>query len=233
MTQNIPVYNVDVVMCVAASENMLSLARQYARTLRQKADDYFENGQLIGGGRIERQIGDFRVRVIAFGDYACNGENTMQESDFFDLNAPGQQAAFERHVDAIVPMCSARRPNNALEAVALALRSQWTEVGGRYRRHIVMLLTDAPALALQDPACTAAPGYPEGMPADWGELYDLFCVGDPAYAPGFSPRHGRLYAIAPLEQESAWQAMRTWDRVWMIPMDPDTGHPAAGVEELF
>lgn len=215
MTQLRSAYNVDVALCIDGTAGMLAVLdtiKEQARSLRTM----FERS-LADRGR----VGRLRVRVIVFRDYAYDGEDAMMESDFFDLDDPSQEEAFAQYLDDIEAFGGGDLPENALEAIALALRSPWTTEGGRFRRHVTMLFTDAPARALQDPACTASPCYPHNMPANLEELYQLFTQGDPVNAPCYSPDRARLIVFAPVESCSAWDNMKTWERTWVAPISPD------------
>ena len=217
MTQNSAAYNVDVALCIDGTGSMHGIID----TVKAQAKSVFDmySTAMESKGR----VAGFRIRVIVFRDYGCDGDDAMVESEFFDLSDPAQQLAFENFVDSIEATGGGDGPENALEAIALALRSKWTTSGGRFRRHAVWLFTDAPALALQDPERKDQPNYPDGMPASLGELQELFNHGDQEMAPYYSPRHGRLVVFAPESAGDTWSAIKTWERAWVVPAKPGGG----------
>ena len=218
MTQNHPACHIDVALCIDGTGSMHSLIDNI-RQIAQSVRELFTEGM----ARRNRRVSRFRIRVIVFRDYQYDGDDAMVESDFFDLDDPDQQLAFEHFVDGIEAMGGGDGPENALEALVMALRSKWTSEGGRYRRHAIMLFTDAPALPLRDPGRMEAPGYPQDMPASLNELQDLFEQGDPVHAPDYVPRHGRLIVFAPASDGDTWSALKTWKRTWVAPTRPGGG----------
>jgi hypothetical protein len=89
-------------------------------------------------------------------------ENPMVESEFFTADQAGE---FEAYVNNLVPSGGGDIPENSLEALALAFKSDWDESASR---HVTLLFTDAPALPLGERA--ECPKYPTGMPATLDEL---------------------------------------------------------------
>lgn len=215
--QNGAAYNVDVALCIDGTASM----RGIIDIVKTQAKDIYNlyTSAMEAKGR----VGGFRIRVIVFRDYGCDGDDAMMESEFFDLSDPDQQEAFEQFVDNIEALGGGDGPENALEAIALALRSKWTTSGGRFRRHAILLFTDAAALPLQEKTRITNPLYPEGMPQTLGELQELFDLGDQEMAPYYSPRHGRLVIFAPNSAGETWSAIRSWDRTWVVPTTPGGG----------
>lgn len=218
MTQQHPGYSIDVALCIDGTGSMHGLIDNIRQTTQAVRELFTEDM-----ARQHRRVSRFRIRLIVFRDYLYDGDEAMVESDFFDLDDPDQQLAFEDFVDGIEAVGGGDPAENALEALVLALRSRWISEGGRYRRHAIMLFTDAPALPLRDPQRMEAPGYPQDMPATLGELQDLFKQGDPVHAPDYSPRHGRLVVFAPESASDTWSALKTWERTWVVPTRPGGG----------
>ena len=218
MTQQHPGYSIDVALCIDGTGSMNGLIDNIKQVASSVHEQFASRMDCFG-----RSVSRFRIRLIVFRDYWYDGDDAMVESDFFDLDDPDQQLAFEDFVDSIEAMGGGDGPENALEALVLALRSKWTSEGGHYRRHAIMLFTDAPALPLRDPQRMEAPGYPQDMPATLSELQDLFEQGDPVHAPDYSPRHGRLVVFAPESAGDTWSAIKTWKRAWLVPTRPGGG----------
>ena len=99
------------------------------------------------------------------------------------------------------------RPENALEALTFALRSDWTRLG-THRRHIVLLCTDAPALPLgarSDRDC-----YPTDMPKDLEELSKI-------WEEDMDRRAKRIFLYAPYEEP--WDMLEMWTQCFHCDMD--------------
>jgi hypothetical protein len=88
------------------------------------------------------------------------------------LTLPDQMQQFESFVKKVSAQGGGDEPEDALEALAYAMRSDWCEDGWR-KRHIIALFTDASAheLGFGKDAST----YPrEGMPQNFGELSEMW-----------------------------------------------------------
>lgn len=111
------------------------------------------------------------------------------------------------------------KPENAPEAIALALHAKWNRIGSRYRKQVIMLFTDADALPLREEKRVAASNDPEDMPKDLKALHEMFDNGDSEYAPSYWYRGGRLPAFAPVTSGNTWSAIGQWDRAWTLHSD--------------
>lgn len=208
---------IDLCLCIDGTGGMTC----FCEALRNGAPRLRES---IAAAMAKRQyaLESLRVRVIAFRDYACDGDGAMVESEFFDLGDPLQQKAFETFVNGIEAAGGGDCPENALEAIVQAIRSDWRSDGDRSCRQVIMLVTDAPALPLRDPRRAEAPLYPQDMPEDLPELYDLFANGDAERAPAYSPKRARMLVVAPEEGE-AWRTLKLWKHIWFVPVVRSNG----------
>ncbi|MBR4068682.1 MAG: VWA domain-containing protein, partial [Clostridia bacterium] len=112
-------YVMDFCLCIdgsAAMSGAMDTVKQQVKTIRDASVPGME------------EASDVRVKVIVFRDYACDGDAAMEQSEFFDLNDPDGQEAFNRFVDGI-EACGGSGSPNALEAISLALRSDWKRIG--------------------------------------------------------------------------------------------------------
>jgi hypothetical protein len=162
-------YAVDIVLCVDATASMgptldnvkhsaLSFPNRLAQEMTAKG----------------RGISSLRLKVIAFRDYGDRADDAMYESPFFQVPADIDQ--FEKTVRALQPVGGGDEPESGLEALALAIGSDW-ETGLDKRRHVVVMFTDAPAHRLGDPSQTAAPTYPRSVPRSLEELFQRWGTG--------------------------------------------------------
>jgi len=149
-----------------------------------------------------------RVRLVVFRDYIADGEHAMMVTDFFQL--PQQVAELEACINSIRADGGGDIPEDGLEALAYAIKSKWTNEG-MFRRHIIMLWTDADAHAIGYGRRTQF--YPKGMPSDLGELSDWWDEMD--------CRSKRLILFAP--DEGNWQYISdNWDLTMHIPTSTNT-----------
>ena len=156
-------YNVDIVMCIDATGSM----RPILNEVKNNALSFYDKfAQEIA--RMDVSFEQLRVKVIAFRDYGAD-EEPMIESKFFKLDEEKEE--FYNFVNAIEADGGGDAPENALEAIALAIKSDWSKEGIK-RRHFIVVWTDAEALPLG--ARKDSPKYPADMPKDFDELQDMW-----------------------------------------------------------
>jgi hypothetical protein len=116
-----------------------------------------------------RTVLHFRIKVIAFRDFYCDGDLALSESRFFEL--PDDNTQFRDFVSSIEAAGGGDEPENALEAIALAMASDWVKEGTK-KRHIIMIWTDASAHPLEKALEGKPSNYPQGIPETMTELGD-------------------------------------------------------------
>lgn len=194
-------YNLDVVMCIDASGSMAT----FLEDLKAKALSFYQN-LADKVAKQEECLLCLRVKVIAFRDYMFD-EEPMVESEFFTL--PEQNGGFKRFVDGIHATGGGDEPENALEAIALALKSSWATEGGR-RRHVILVFSDSHALQLGERA--GCPNYPAGLPKDIDQL-EAWWEGRESFGGTYKARCGRLLLFVP--DVDPWTEFTEWDRCWL------------------
>ena len=157
-------YAVDIVFCIDVTGSMTPIIDAVKANALRFYDDVQTNLTAKG-----KNVDELRVRVIAFRDFAADGEAAMQESPFYRL--PAEQSGFSDFVNGLLAEGGGDAPESGLEAVALAMNSDWTTRGDR-RRQVVVVWTDQPALAL-DPAVVPAE-LKARVPADFSALTDVW-----------------------------------------------------------
>lgn len=130
------IYNVDIVMCIDATGSMAPIIDEVKSNAISFYQKYIEEMEVN-----DMDVAQLRIKVIAFRDYACDDE-PMTESQFFTL--PDQNEEFRVFLNNIEAKGGGDFPENAFEAIATALKSDWVTEGPR-RRHIIVVFTDAPA----------------------------------------------------------------------------------------
>jgi len=193
-------YTVDIVFCIDATGSMSPIMdnmKDEARTLYRKFIEKME--------RESKQVDQCRVKVIAFRDFGYSDAPAMTQEGFFTL--PEQDADFEAALKRIRPTGGGDDKENAWEAVATAIQSDWTTKGSKHRQ-VVVLMTDEEALDLSTRASCA--GYPKNMPKTLAELKDWW--NGHVKIGNYEKEAGRLIVFAP--NKGHWCTMTGWDRCW-------------------
>ncbi len=160
---------IDIVMCIDLTGGMMP----YIETLKNNAPTFYP--QLKERlEAVKKHVDKVRVKVIGFRDFEADGDKALVESRFFEVSDEflGEDKEFEAFVKGLYAEGGGDEPENSLEALALALKSDWTKEGDK-RRHIVVMFTDAPAHKLEN-ADTSNPYYPADMPSTFDELAELW-----------------------------------------------------------
>ncbi len=207
-------YGVDIVFCIDCTESMDNILN----IVKERALGFYEDVQSVMG-RKGKQIDQLRVRVIAFRDYRAYDEELrkrtrtnepMLVTDFFTL--PYEAPKLEMCVRSLQPVGGGDDPEDGLEALAYAIRSDWSLTNSK-NRHVIVLWTDQAPHGLGFGEGSSR--YPRGMAHDMGEL--TMWWGD-MEIPGFMPEQSakRLILFAP--DEGAWSLISTnWDNVLHLP----------------
>lgn len=199
--QSMGEYYVDIVICIDATGSMAPIideVKENAMSFYQRFVDSMEEN--------DKDVAQLRIKVIAFRDYICDSV-PMLESDFFLL--PEQSAAFKSFVSGIEACGGGDTPENALEAIAIALKSKWTTSGAK-RRHAILVFSDAPALNLGERA--GCPNYPTGLPRNTAQLGAWWEGTDQTLGGTYQAKAGRLVAFVP--NATPWTELQSWNRYW-------------------
>ena len=159
-------YTVDIVMCIDSTGSMGSLigtvkdcALRFHDDLQKKMSEKNKNIDLL------------RVKVISYRDYYDKSDNAMSISSFFEL--PKDAEAFSSFVRLIAATDGGDEPENGLEALALAIKSDWSKTGDK-KRQLIIVWTDASAHQLEKNAGSKPANYPTDMPKNFDEITDLW-----------------------------------------------------------
>jgi hypothetical protein len=215
-------YNVDICLCIDATASMSSCIEM----TKEKALSIYPALQAEMAST-QKTIGQLRIKVILFRDYGVDPD-PLVESEFFTL--PEDNAAFQEFVDGITVSGGGDLPENALEAIAKALQSDWT-TEGKKRRHIVLVFTDAEALPLGERA--SAPGYPTDIPADLAGLSAWWEKTDQSFASTYDPAAGRLVVFAPKVSPWTDEELGVWNRVVLQESTAGEGLEDTSFEEVI
>lgn len=203
-------YKVDIVMCIDITGSM----QDCIDTVKKRALQFWPDlKEALDAAK--KHVSDVRVKVIGFRDFDADGKNALLESRFFSLSDQGSTdpEEYEKFVNGLVADGGGDEPENSLEAIALAMKSDWVQTGDK-RRHIIVLFTDASAHKLED-ANRSNPDYPADMPQSLDELTDLWKTpsnGQSASGLKLKQAAKRLIVFAPSvypwpDMYEAWEQM--------------------------
>jgi hypothetical protein len=119
-----------------------------------------------------KAISQLRLRVITYRDFADNASDAIEFSDFWQI--PDQIGEFESFVRRQRASGGGDEPESGLEALAMAIRSDW-ERGLDRRRHVIAMFTDASAHPLGTGA--GARTYPADLPTSIDGLFEMWGYG--------------------------------------------------------
>ena len=167
--------NVDIVFVIDATRSMqttIDMVKNSALSFHENLNECLKNA-----GRIIKKL---RIKVIWFRDFYYDGKYAYGESPFFEL--PDEQQAFHDFVSEIKEAGGGDDPESSLEALTMAMRSDFVQDGEK-KRHIIVLFTDSEAHAFEDydklveeaakKGCQPEM-YPENMPKSLAELYNAW-----------------------------------------------------------
>ena len=161
---------VDIVFCVDVTSGTSPIINSVKAIARNLYDSI-----IIESQKKLKHVKQLRVKVIAFRDYYCDGPYAMEESKFFIL--PAENNEFYNFVSSLEARGGGDEPENALEAIALAMKSNWACEGSasEIARNIIVVFTDASAHPFEKTSKVAIefyPYYPTDMIGTYGEFID-------------------------------------------------------------
>lgn len=217
-------YYVDIVLCIDCTEsmdNILNIIKDRALS--------FHGDLLAQMHKKQKTIDSLRVRVVAFRDYAeyekeykkgYKNSLPMLETDFFIL--PNDSNKLEISVRSLHPIGGGDKPEDGLEALAYAIRSDWDKTPNTKHRHIIVLWTDEAPHPIGFASDSIS--YPKGMARDIRELTSWW--GN-EMCPGYIDQDAkRLVLFAPNEGEWSFISEQ-WDKTIHYP-----SVSGAGLSEL-
>lgn len=198
-------YCVDTILLMDGTESMSPIIEN----TKKKALSFCEklHSMMEANGK---HVDELRIKVMVFRDFQADGNQAMADSGFFPL--PEKNDEYRDFVTKIRAMGGGDVPESALEAMALAMRSDWTKRGAK-RRHVIAVFTDAPAVPLQDPLRMENPTYPKNMPATLEELGDMWAGVSQELGGMPESRSARLVLFTP--NCYPWSDMQSWNNVWV------------------
>jgi len=213
-------YNVDMVFCIdctGSMENIIEIVKNNALNFYQDVTGVME--------KKHKHISQLRVRVVAFRDYIADKEKAMMVTDFFNL--PQQAVDFERCVRSLRAEGGGDDPEDGLEALAYAMKSNWDKEGMK-RRQVIVVWTDAATHPLGFGRSSGY--YPNGMAND---IRELSAWWGGAQQTGYMDNNAkRLLLFAPDAPD--WNIIsQNWDNVLHFPSEAGNGLENLEYEEII
>ena len=156
-------YNVDIVMCIDCTGSMGSLLE----TVKENALKFYPDLISMCEAK-DKDISELRIRVIGFRDFGFDNDKAIIDSGF--LSIPEQEGKFKEIVNSFIPDGGGPEPESGLEALSMAINSDWTK-GGDRRRHVIVVWSDASTHELGESGQDNSL-YPTEVPANFDELTD-------------------------------------------------------------
>ena len=160
----------DIVLCLDVTAGMspaLQTLQGFAQSFHQNVVEMMDDRAIT--------IRHLRMKVIGFRDFYCDGPYAIEESGFFNL--PEETDSFAGFLNQLKARGGGDIPENSLEALALAMKSDWCSPSKSYvrKRHIIVLISDSSAHALEDAKLHDCRFYPNEMPESYSEFVGWWC----------------------------------------------------------
>ena len=195
-------YYVDLTFCIDATQsmyNVIDMVKRNALNFYQDVTDAM--------AKKTKSIAKLRISIIAFRDFKYDHEDAMLQTDFFTL--PDDAVLFRNIVNGIEAKGGGDDPEDGLEALAYAIRSDWDRSQEGKHRHVIVVWTDAATHELGFGASDS--NYPTGLPRNFGELTGWW--NNDAY---ISDADRRLVIFAP--DQPYWNTISdNWEKVIHFP----------------
>lgn len=157
--KNIDTY-MDIVFCIDVTQSMqptINKVKGFTLSLYDSLVPFMLE-------KAHREVKQMRAKVIAFRDFYCDGSCSLIESEFFKL--PEQNSSFKSFVNSLQAKGGGDDPENSLEALALAMRTDWVKINDlstQRARHVIVLFTDDAAHRFEQSREGTDQYYPKNM----------------------------------------------------------------------
>ena len=158
-------YHIDIVFCIDCTGSMSPVIDLVKDKVRK-----FPNDLKDALAKKDKQVHELRIRVIAFRDFESDSD-ALEASEFFVVEPSTDSANFESFVNRLGASGGGDEPESGLEALAIAMGSDWTDSGDK-QRHLVVMFTDASAHKLEDRVGAIPSQFIDVVPADFDGLTD-------------------------------------------------------------
>jgi hypothetical protein len=180
-------YYVDLVLAIDATGSMRPVIDGVKAFTANMHDQVQGAMQAIG-----KRIDGLRVKVIVFRDFAHDAPaDALGVLDF--KKVPDESSAISDFVNQIRAKGGGDAPENGLDALALAINSDWIQEGTK-QRHIIILFSDAPP---HDYMTRTGSVQLPALPATLDDLIDQWTLSSQTYETGLKKGSRRLFLFVP------------------------------------
>lgn len=213
-------YTVDIVFCIDSTGSM----EHVIEMVKEHALHFYDD--LMQAMRAKNKVVDHvRLKIISFRDYLADGEGAMQVTDFFEL--PRDSMEFSNTVQGIHEYGGGDEPEDGLEALAYAIRSDWSKEGTK-KRQIIVVWSDASTHPLG--FGSSSPYYPKGMAKDFAELTEWW--GNQQMEKYMKNSAKRLILYTP--NAAGWkEIINNWNGVIHYPSEAGNGLKETDYQEIL
>jgi len=213
-------YEVDLVFCIDATLSMDHILD----TVKANALNFYQDFHNAMSAK-DKKVSQLRIRVVAFRDYFYDREKAMMVTNFFKL--PDMAADFEACVKSIIPDGGGDDPEDGLEALAYAMKSDWS-TGSAKKRHVIVVWSDEGTHDLGYGKMVA--NYPKGMPKDFNELTEWW---GSKRNPGLMDENAKRLLIFGPDKEGWSQIRDNWNNVIHVETEAGTGLQECEYSEIL
>lgn len=217
-------WNIDICFCIETTNNMAPVIDNLKYAVKRIVADIID--------RMEetcKLLGLLRIKVIEFKDFGCCTEPIVVH-DFIEIGNKDNTGtnAFLEQVDGI--SCRGGYGYcNALEAIALALKSDWTTGETWRKRHCVVVFSNGKVHPIQLKKNVS--NYPEEIPNNFGDLTAWWEGRVQPSESTYFHRVGRMVAFVP--NEEPWIEAQTWNGFFPVFSDAGAGLSEIDFEIVF
>lgn len=217
-------YAVDIVFCIDVTGSMTPVINAVKESVTS-----FHSRLTAAMEEKSKSISQLRVRVVAFRDFADNPRDAVEETAFLVL--PDQLSEFGNFVNGLRATGGGDEPESGLEALSIAIDSQW-ERGLDRRRHVIAMFTDAPAHPLGDATARGAATYPATIPASIDELFERWGYSSSQGGGAMENAAKRLLLFAP--DTTPWNVIAAdWNNTIFLPSKAGDGLKEYEMKEII
>jgi len=161
----------DIVFCIDVTQDMAERLPKIKLFLKGVQYHIYKEAET----KTSHSLRQLRIKLISFRDCYCDGSFAIEQSEFFML--PEQDDEFGRFVTSLEAKGGRELSKNALEAIVLAINSDWVEMNGdsnEVTRKMIFVISNASAHPLERSSKYSSEYYPLGMPRDYDFFYELY-----------------------------------------------------------
>ena len=214
--------NIDIVYALDATGSMGGCMANVKNNLNKiNAEIYNQLTDDAGNSQIDL----LRVKFVIFRDYKSEGSAAITESPFFER--PDDDKLMQAYINAVDAYGGGDGPENGLEAMYYAMKSDFNSLNGRKDRQVIILITDNDAHELG--ARAACAGYPSEM-VDFDGLKGMWSGSDQSVS--FGEKSKRMLIFAPAGTKYEALAKR-WNLTWYKAVADDNGLSEISFEDII